>query len=98
MSIQDIIDKKDQEIEILHKVLILAPGYNIDLFGEMLYIRSHCDGYEVGWEAIEDGMQCNWHKEFAYDESMDAVIFFVEKRYELQLGIDFEQALMKAII
>jgi hypothetical protein len=95
MSIENITDKKEDEIKLIYQVITHPAGFNIDMFGNYLGIRSHCDGYEVTWQEMMDGMVCEWNKEFSHDEAMDAVIFFVEKRYELQCGVDIESELMK---
>jgi hypothetical protein len=93
MSVQDILDKKADEIKLLYDVIMHPAGFIIDLFGNMLYIRSTNDDYEVGWETLEDGQVCDWHKSF--QDPLEAVTFFVEKRHERQLGVDFEIELMK---
>lgn len=95
MSVQGILDQKEAEIKLIYDVITHRAAFIIDLFGGMLMIRSHSDGYEVAWKEYLDGMECDFHRDFRYDETMDAVIFFVEKRFDYQLGIDFEEELMK---
>lgn len=70
-------------------------GYDVGLFA-MLSIRSHCDGYEVAWDKAADGSD-PYNKEFYKDFSDldEAVEFFVNKRYEMELGLDIEAELMK---
>jgi len=96
MSIENILDKKEDEIKLIHQVITHPAAFNIDLFGGYVGIRSHCDGYEVAWQEPGAGAIIDCHKNFNPDESMLAVIFFVEKRYEMQAGMDFESALMRA--
>ena len=90
MSVQDILDKKEEEIKLLYQVITHPAAFIIDLFGGMLYLRSTCDDYEVGCDA-EKGYE--WHRSFS--DALEAVTFFVEKRHERELGIDFESELMK---
>ena len=96
MSVQDILDKKDSEIAMIYQVITHPAGFILDLFGGLLTLRSHCDGYEVAWKEYLDGMECDFHRDFKHGEAMDAVLFFVEKRFDHQCGIDFENELMKA--
>lgn len=95
MSVQDILDQKQEEIDLIYKVITHPAAFIIDLFGGLLSIRSHSDGYEVAWKEYIDDMECEFHRDFRHDETMDAVIFFVEKRFDHQCGIDFECELMK---
>lgn len=95
MSIQELYAKKDEEIELIHKVITHPAAFAIDMFGDLLTIRSHCDGYEVAWKEFLDGMECNFHRDFRHEESMEAATFFIEKRYQLECGIDIEFELMK---
>ncbi len=95
MSVQDILDKQYEEFHPIFNLITHPAGFIVDLFGGMLYIRPHCDGYEVGWKTFENGMECDWHKQFVHDEAQEAVMFFISKRHELQLGVDFESELMK---
>ena len=86
---------KDEEVELIIKVLGHPACFAVDLF-TLLYIRSHSYGYEVSWE--EDGVpisdnKCK-HKDFT--NLKEAAQFFIDKRYELEMGIDFEVAGMKA--
>lgn len=86
---------KEEEVDLIIKVLEHPACFAVDLF-TLLYIRSHCDGYEVSWE--EDGVpisniKCK-HKNFS--SLKEAAQFFIDKRYELEMGMDFEIAGMKA--
>ena len=86
---------KQEEINIIMAVIEHPAGFDIDLFAGALCIRSHSEGYEVSWEEpSKHAMHTNIpYKDFA--ELKAAVTFFVDKRHELQLGIDFETELMK---
>jgi len=91
----NIPDNKENEIEIITKIITHPAGFNIGLFGDLLTIRSHCDGYEVAWIDYADGTEIKSHKNFSPDCIKEAVKFFVEKRHKYQLGIDFETSLMQ---
>ena len=92
---------KEQEIELVYQVITHPAGYILDLFGNMLYIRSYFTEihteYEVVWEEILDGgTVVDSFKQFL--DAREAAIFFVEKRCDMQLGIDIEHSLMKGEI
>ena len=89
---------KQQEIELVYQVITHPAGYILDLFGNMLYIRSYFTEvgteYEVVWEEILDGgTVVDSFKQFL--DAKEAATFFVEKRCDMQLGIDIEHSLMK---
>ena len=89
---------KEQEIELVYQVITHPAGYILDLFGNMLYIRSYFTEvgteYEVVWEEILDGgTVVDSFKQFL--DAKEAATFFVEKRCDMQLGIDIEHSLMK---
>ena len=93
MTIQDILDNKEREIQIVLQVINHPAGFDLDLFGHMLNIGSTNSNWEVTWEELLDDQIVETYKEFFSVE--EAARFFVEKRHDLQLGIDFEEALMK---
>ncbi len=95
MSVQDILDTKEDEIKLIHQIITHRAGFIIDLFGGMITIRSHSDGFEVAWQTFDDSLVYDWHRDYAHHDSLEAVTFFVEKRHALQCGIDFEGELMK---
>ncbi len=78
----------DDEIKLVYNVITHPAGFLLDLFGESLYIRSTKHEFEIGWETVLDGQVCNSHKLFW--DALVAATFFVNKRYELKIGIDFE--------
>lgn len=92
-SIQDILNNKDEEIKMLLAVIDHPAGFLIDMFGGLLYIRSTYYEWEVGWKIYLESQEVDSHRLFT--TSLEAVIFFVEKRHELQCGIDFEEVLMR---
>ena len=78
---------KDEEVDLIIRVICHPAGFDIGLFGGLISIRSHCDGYEVAWDEGKE------YKDFVTLQA--AAEFFVDKRYELQLGLDIEAELMK---
>ncbi len=84
---------KEEEIELIKKVLSHPAGISLDIFG-LISIRSHSDGYEVAWgKHYEMDTNTGPYKDFI--DLHEAVEFFVNKRYELELGLDIELELMK---
>lgn len=89
---------RDEEIELIKKVIGHPAGFNLGLF-VALKIRSHSDGYEVAWgkaadpKTLEDEYNKDYYRDFT--NLQEAVEFFVDKRYELELGLDIEAKLMK---
>lgn len=88
----------EQEIELVYQVITHPAGYLLDLFGNMLYIRSYFVGtyqeYEISWEEIVDGgTVMNSFKQFL--DAREASTYFVNKRHEMQLGMDIEHSLAK---
>lgn len=89
---------RDEEIELIKKVLSHPAGFDLGLF-VTLKIRSHSDGYEVAWEkaadpkSLEDEYNKDYYRDFT--DLQEAVEFFIDKRYELELGLDIEAKLMK---
>jgi len=92
-TIQEILDSKEDEIKMVQTIIDHPAGFIVDLFGKMLYIRTTESNWEVTWEMLLDEQIVDSYK--AFTSSEEAVRFFVEKRHELQLGIDFEIALWK---
>lgn len=89
---------REEEIDLIKRLISHPAGFDLGLF-VMLKIRSHSDGYEVAWEkaadpqSLEDEYNKDYYKDFT--DLQEAVEFFVDKRRELQLGLDIEAELMK---
>ena len=92
---------REEEISLIKKILSHPAGFDLGLF-VALKIRSHSDGYEVAWDkaadpkSLEDEYNKDYYKDFT--DLQQAVEFFVDKRYELELGLDIEAELMKDMI
>lgn len=86
---------REEEIKLIKEVLKHPAGFNIGLFAA-LSIRSHSDGFEVAWDKAADGTD-EYNKDYYKDfiSLQEAVEFFVDKRREMQLGLDIEAELMK---
>lgn len=87
----------DEEVEHLVAFLSHPAGFDVDMSG-LLCIRpidesSPPQHWEVDWTGVEDGMECEYHKQFT--SLQEAAQFFVEKRRYLVIGLDFESILMK---
>jgi hypothetical protein len=88
---------KAEEINLVKAVIAAPIGYDLDLFGGMLCIRStggpmnNEETIEVEWEVMEGAKPNKGTASFASTELEQAAIFFVEKRHELRIGLDFEQ-------
>ncbi len=88
---------KAEEINLVKAVIDHAAGFDLDLFGGMLVIRSTGgpmndeETIEVEWNMMIGTKAEVGTQSFPKDQSQQAAIFFVEKRHELRCGIDFEQ-------
>jgi hypothetical protein len=76
--------EKLEEAEILRAVITHPAGFCINMFHDVLGIRPHTDGYEVNWNINETD---TGYVDFT--NAMDACVFFVNKRIELEIGVDF---------
>jgi hypothetical protein len=85
---------REQEVELVKTVISHEAGYDLDLFGGMLCIRStggpinNEETIEVEWQSPHDTpLQV---KSFPKAELDSAARFFVEKRHDLGIGLDYE--------
>ena len=86
---------KEEEIALIKNIITHPAGFNLGLH-MLLTIRSHSDGFEVAWGKAAkciDEYDKNYYKDFT--DAQEAAEFFVNKRHELELGIDIEYKLMK---
>ncbi len=82
------------EVALVKSVIEHPAGYDLDLFGGVLTIHT-CDGpmsvtektVEVEWE-LPTGPSGG--ESFPWSKREEAAAFFVRKRHELHLGIDYE--------
>lgn len=83
---------KNEEIALVQNVIMHPAGFMLNVLHGMLYIRSQYFGedieWEVAWQDILDGMVVDSFRTF--HDPLEAAAFFVEKRHEMQCGIDVE--------
>lgn len=85
----------EMEVAAVEAIITHPAGYDLDLFGGMLVIRSTGgpmndeETFEVEWGLSETNVGC---KSFPRDAAHEAATFFVNKRRALRLGLDFERA------
>lgn len=83
---------KEDEVDIIIRLLCLPGKYNIELNLSNLKIKynSLSSRYEVEWSKVKPYHINNPVSYQIFTKIVDAVEFFVDKRYELKLGEDFE--------
>lgn len=81
----------EEEIQIVYNAIIHPAGFDFDIAGQLCIRRYEYPVWAVEWES-----DFNSHtnpkslievKEF--DDAVQAAKFFVEKRHEMQIGLDF---------
>ncbi len=81
----------DAEVAIVKQVIAHPAGFDLDFAGGLIFIRStDQETYEVEWNVTLNGKGEHDHKSFEVEQLHEAAVFFVQKRHELRLGIDFE--------
>lgn len=82
-----------EEIELIVAVLMHPAGFDLDLFGGMLSVRSTDQNtFEVEWDQDwEEFDETPGKKYESFSTTEEAARYFVEKRYQYRLGVDFEQ-------
>lgn len=78
-----------EEIELISKLLNHPCGYDIDIQGMLWVRRYEHPMWAVEWE-IDPGTNNSKIKVKEFNNTKDAATFFVNKRYELKLGLDNE--------
>ena len=90
------------EVDLVRSVINHPAGFDLDLFGGMLVIRStggpmsNEETFEVEWNMMIGSKAEVGTKSFPKEQPGEAANFFVKKRHELRCGIDFEQIDMAA--
>lgn len=80
---------RDQEIILVHNLLRHPAGFDIDIAG-LLWVRQYeWPQWAVEWTDPSDTSKVEVRE---FDNVLSAAIFFVDKRYEMELGLDIEQA------
>lgn len=92
-----MLQNKDDEIELICMVITHPAGFDLDIAGTLCIRRYEYPVWAVEEEVAFGGNVGKYNvKEF--DEPRKAASYFVERRHALQLGLDFEEELMKEII
>ena len=82
-----------EEIAFIVAVLMHPAGFDLDLFGGMLSVRSTDQNtFEVEWDQDWEELDETPGKRYeSFSTIEEAARYFVEKRYQYRLGVDFEQ-------
>jgi hypothetical protein len=80
-----------EEVALVRAVIAHPAGFDLDFGGGLLFIRTtDQETIEVEWDVILGAKSHKDYKSFPVGQLDEAATFFVQKRHELQLGIDFE--------
>lgn len=80
---------RDQEIKLIYNLLRHPAGFDIDIAG-LLWVRQYeWPQWAVEWEHPSDNSKIELEE---FNSALEAATFFVDKRHERELGLDFEQA------
>lgn len=82
----------EEEIALVIAVLKHPAGFDLDLFGGMLFVRSTDQNtFEVEWDQDwEEFDEVPGKRYESFSTAEEAAKFFVEKRHKFRMGIDFE--------
>ena len=78
---------QDTEIDVVHKLLLLPAGYDIDIEATLWVRRYEHPMWAVEWETEGHTKSKVDVKEF--DSPLEAAKFFVAKRHEMKLGLEY---------
>lgn len=88
---------KEKEIELVYQIIIHPAAFDLDIAGILCVRRYEHPQWAVEWESYY-----NPHSEpksetevREFDDPKEAAKFFVEKRHELEIGLDFDQKAME---
>ena len=80
---------KQDEIDLVHKLLLHPSGYDIDNSGVIWVRRYEHPQWCVEWEIWDKDSSKHGNIEvMEFDDPLLAAEFFVNERYELQIGLD----------
>jgi len=85
----------EEEINLVYNLLVHPAGFDIDIAGLLWVRRYEYPQWAVEWENCSND---NFDKKISVKEfadAKDAAKFFVEKRRQLCLGLDFEKDFSK---
>lgn len=91
------MDPKQEEVILVASLLRHPAAYDVDLFGVLGIRTTDQETIEVEWEHLPDESgRTKSFRSFPKTSLDEAVRFFVDKRYEMELGADIEAALFRA--
>jgi hypothetical protein len=77
---------REEEIQLVHNLLLHPAGFDIDIAG-LLWVRQYeWPRWAVEWEI--SGTTKVEVKEF--DDALEAATYFVNRRHEMKLGLDYD--------
>lgn len=79
-----------EEIQSVYRMLVHPAGFDVDIDG-ILWVRRYDDLiWAVEWEVwANDGSKSERIEVREFDIALDAAVFFVQKRHEMKLGLDY---------
>jgi hypothetical protein len=87
-----------EEVAIVRAAIVHPAGFDLDIFGGVLCIRSAGGpmnteemGIEVEWNTVVGAKPDVGVRRFTREQPDEAATFFVQKRHELRMGLDFEE-------
>jgi hypothetical protein len=84
----------EEEVEVLTKIMQHPAGFNVDLFGGLLTLRGLPGGVYAVSET-KDAASPSYDEENTFLSAREAAEFFVKRRLELRLGVDFEMEISR---
>ena|SRR5271157_46984 len=82
-----------EEVAIVKAAIAHPAGFDLDFGGGLIFIRTTDQlTIEVEWKDMKGAEEKEIvdYKSFPVEQIDEAATFFVQKRHELRLGIDFE--------
>lgn len=85
---------RESEIDLVYKLLSHPAGYDIDIEGSLWVRRYEYPMWAVEWEVphekqINEVVTKTKVEVKEFENVLEAAIFFVDKRHDLKLGIDY---------
>lgn len=80
---------REEEVNLINLLLQHPAGYDIDIQGTLWVRRYEYPVWAVEWE-VQDGSPFINVEVKEFNSTLEAAKFFVDKRYEMKMGLDFE--------
>lgn len=78
---------REEEVQLVHNLLEHPAGFDVDIAGILWVRRYEHPKWAVEWET--SGKAADIHVE-EFDTSLEAAVYFVNKRHEMKLGLDYD--------